>query len=240
MISKTELKEYAKIRNQTLGQAEKDLFQNVLLFLLYQEHGKELVFKGGTALAKCYGVNRFSEDLDFTATRDIHPEKLITNGLKRYNVAFEYTPERILIQGPLYTGIRESLCSIRIQISRREPVHLDPKTVMIRTFTPFLPNFDVIVMDPHEIFAEKIRALCTREQARDLFDLRMIREFVPPKELVNKKLAYYKKKFSSEAVQQAIKRKQPIWEKELQYLVAPIPDFDETRQLVLAAIESIK
>jgi predicted nucleotidyltransferase component of viral defense system len=37
-----------------------------LLFIIYQNFGSEIVFKGGTALSKCYGLNRFSEDLDFS------------------------------------------------------------------------------------------------------------------------------------------------------------------------------
>ena len=66
MISKDELKEYAKVKDFNLGQAEKNYFQHLILFGLYKEFGKELVFKGGSALTLCYGYNRFSEDLDFT------------------------------------------------------------------------------------------------------------------------------------------------------------------------------
>lgn len=52
-----------------MGQAEKDYFQEIILFILYREFGRELVFKGGTALTKCYGFDRFSEDLDFLRKR---------------------------------------------------------------------------------------------------------------------------------------------------------------------------
>ncbi len=66
MISRKELQEYAQIKKLNLGQAEKEYFQNIVLFILYEQFGKELVFKGGTALSKAYGLERFSEDLDFT------------------------------------------------------------------------------------------------------------------------------------------------------------------------------
>ena len=67
MITKTELESYAKLRNLiNRGYAEKDYFQNILLFIIFGSYGKEFVFKGGTALSKCLGLPRFSEDLDFT------------------------------------------------------------------------------------------------------------------------------------------------------------------------------
>lgn len=45
---------------------EKDYWVTFVLYNLYKsELGKEIVFKGGTALSKCYGIiDRFSEDID--------------------------------------------------------------------------------------------------------------------------------------------------------------------------------
>ena len=88
MITKEELKEYSKIRELNLGQAEKDYFQTIILFILYQDFGKELIFKGGTALSKCFGLDRFSEDLDFTISQDIDIKK-IEDGLNRFRIEFE-------------------------------------------------------------------------------------------------------------------------------------------------------
>ena len=39
MIGKEELREYARLRGLNLGQAEKDYFQNIILFILYQLYG---------------------------------------------------------------------------------------------------------------------------------------------------------------------------------------------------------
>jgi len=44
---------------------EKDYFQDKLLYYIFKLTNN-LVFKGGTALYKLYGMPRFSEDLDFT------------------------------------------------------------------------------------------------------------------------------------------------------------------------------
>src|SRR5574343_173248 len=68
MITKLELQKYANLKSLNLGQAEKDYYQNIVLFCVYRIYANEIVFKGGTALSKCYGLDRFSEDLDFTST----------------------------------------------------------------------------------------------------------------------------------------------------------------------------
>lgn len=51
---------------------EKDYWVTYVLFNIYKnEIGKETVFKGGTALSKCFGViQRFSEDIDLVIMRN--------------------------------------------------------------------------------------------------------------------------------------------------------------------------
>jgi hypothetical protein len=68
-----------------LGNAEKDYFQDLLLLAVSRE-SPGLVFKGGTALFKLHGLDRFSEDLDFTG-RLTRPEVL---RLARYVGDFGY------------------------------------------------------------------------------------------------------------------------------------------------------
>lgn len=50
---------------------EKDYWVTYALFRIFQDEiGKEVVFKGGTALAKCYDlIERFSEDIDLVVLR---------------------------------------------------------------------------------------------------------------------------------------------------------------------------
>lgn len=50
---------------------EKDYWVTYTLFAIYNnEIGKDVVFKGGTALSKCYKlIDRFSEDIDFVVLR---------------------------------------------------------------------------------------------------------------------------------------------------------------------------
>lgn len=246
MITKEELKEYAKIRRLNLGQAEKDYFQAVALFIIYQNYGKELVFKGGTALSKCFGLNRFSEDLDFTAKEKPDIAK-IENGFKRFKIDFEKEPEEypdglktvFRIKGPLYAGIRQSLCRFTIDISLREKVLLKPEIKTIGRFLEEIPSFEVFVMQQKEILAEKIRALMTRNKARDIYDLWFLLnkgiEF--DRELANEKMKYYKEKFDLGLFYKRLKMKKPIWEPELRPLVPRVPDFKAVLAFIIDKIK---
>ena len=65
MLNREEIERAAKERGEHAKIIEKDYLLEMVLFLI-KEHGKDLIFKGGTALYKLYSLNRFSEDLDFT------------------------------------------------------------------------------------------------------------------------------------------------------------------------------
>ena len=67
MISIDELKKVKEQRRTTLYYEEKEYLQYIFLHAIskYPEH---FIFKGGTCLRICYGLNRASEDLDFSTT----------------------------------------------------------------------------------------------------------------------------------------------------------------------------
>ncbi len=228
MINKDELREYAKTRGLNLGQAEKDYFQNILLFILYQYYGKSLIFKGGTALSKCYGSPRFSEDLDLFRIK-------FEMETREYEVGMKII---LRIKGPLYTGITHSLCRLVIDISFRENVLPPPIVKTIGRFMEEVPEFDVFVMQEKEILAEKVRAVLTRAKARDIYDLWfLLRKGVDfDLNLVNKKLEYYGMKWSMEKFTEAITLRSEIWETELKPLLGTVPDFSEVRKLILEKI----
>ncbi len=245
MISKDELKEYAKIRGLNLGQAERDYFQNILLFILYQHYGRSLIFKGGTALSKCYGSSRFSEDLDFTCLETFNTN-IIRKGLERFRVEFEIKTKEyevgmkiiLYIKGPLYTGIRYTLCRIVIDVSLRENVILSPVIKTIGRFMEEIPEFDVFVMQEKEILAEKIRAILTRSKARDIYDLWfLLRRGVEfDLEVIKKKLEYYDMRWDRRKFIEAVRIKSEIWNTELKPLIRLIPKLSEVKKLIYEKI----
>ena len=250
IISRKELEEYAKVRGiKNIGHAEKEYFQNIVLFIIYQKFGSEIVFKGGTALSKCYGLNRFSEDLDFTCKKELD-SKSIEEGLRRFRLDFEIEEEKadknksfsIRIRGPLYNGNRYSMCKIVLDCSFREEVVDKPIIKNIGRFLEEIPSFDVYVMSKEEIYSEKIRAIMTRNKARDVYDLYYLIEtgVKIKRQLVSKKLEYYKKKFDEKEFMEAVKNKKEIWESELSGLMENIPDFDVVVRRIREGIKIIE
>lgn len=209
MLTRRNLESYKEITGFNLGQIEKDYLQHIFLLNFYRKIKDELVFKGDTALQKTYGLSRFSEDLDFTLKSDIDIEsvlKTVMINLRIFGCEASKNKKKeetsgatylIKIKGPLFDGTEQSHTYIRLEISKREKVELP---VNINTITPIyedLPPYTIPVMALSEIMAEKIRAIFTRNNARDIYDLWFLiqKKNKVPVTLINKKLKYYKKNF---------------------------------------------
>lgn len=76
---------------------EKDYWVTFALFTLYNhEIGESVIFKGGTALSKCYKIiERFSEDIDLVVLRkDNDSNNQLSNRIKKVgDVVSEFLPE---------------------------------------------------------------------------------------------------------------------------------------------------
>lgn len=249
MITKEELKNYINLRRlKNLGQAEKDYFQNIILFIIYQSYGNELVFKGGTALNKCYGLDRFSEDLDFTCQNKIDIKNL-EDGMKRFKLEFENETKEysnglkitLRIKGPLYIGMRHSLCKFIIDLSFRENVMLKPEIRTIGRFLEEIPSFDVFVMQEKEILAEKARAIVSRNKARDVYDFWFLLKKGVNLDvaLVKEKFRYYKQEWDEKQFIKKVGEKKKVWKTELQPLVPSVPNFNEVKSYIAEKISKI-
>lgn len=236
MIDLTELRRIARIKGITnLGYAEKDYFQEIVLLALSRE-STDLVFKGGTALSKCYGLDRFSEDLDFSGVFNKKLLKKIIDYLNAFGAptemktknVFDTTLVTLRINGILYRGSANTTCKLRIDINRRSTIVLQPEKIRIFSRYPDIPSFVVQTMQEKEILTEKVRALLTRNRARDLYDLWfLIKKGIPIElELIKNKLTYYKLEFDIEVFLQSLKKRKDVWEKELKPFVSSLPEFE--------------
>lgn len=197
MISKAELSKKSKEWNIRFDIVEKDFCIGWLLKGIAEEprFKKHLIFKGGTALRKCYFQDhRFSEDLDFTALNELAREKLdsiFSNVCKRTSdesgcefqlLSFERSREipgeeayeaRISFRGP--TQPQNVKPVIKIDLTFYEQVVLPPlsKTVI----HPYSDAFQtkVLVYSLEEILAEKLRAILQQRKRvprpRDFYDV---------------------------------------------------------------------
>ena len=248
MINRKNLESMRSVLGYNLGQLESDYLQHILLLLLSRRTGSWLVFKGGTALQKAYGLNRFSDDLDFTAKKgdleDIaHKIKidLISFGLENeFKInRTENVSEVIVysIKGPLYDGTPRSMAVQRLEVSLREKVILKEEIHEVVPVYTDLQPYLLTIMNPEEILSEKIRAIMTRNKARDVYDTWfLIKKKIPVNpELINKKLEYYGMVFDLDAFTASLMDKNGIWEKELKPLISFIPDFEKTVKEILEA-----
>ncbi len=186
MIRKEDLNTYTRQLNFNRGQVERDFFQHQVLKNLYEITTTEFVFKGGTALQKCYGLERFSEDLDFTyqGTKN-NISEIIDQVNQKLSLLYESTyqvPKQrkkignskkfiFKIKGPSFTGNELTYVSLRLDISLRENVLAEPVFKIISPIYPMIPSYSVILMSEEELLAEKIRAILSRNNARDVYDL---------------------------------------------------------------------
>lgn len=75
-MEREELQLYKGKTGYNLRQLELDYYQHFVLSKIY-EGFNTIYFKGGTCLQKCYGIKRFSEDLDFNFF-DLQPGKIVS------------------------------------------------------------------------------------------------------------------------------------------------------------------
>lgn len=247
MITKQELSRCARNLGFNLGQAEKNYLHMLTLYAISRLFPQALVFKGGTSLMVCHNLDRFSEDLDFTATTSKDVEfflEKISEFLKNQNIQTKITLEQttpiskqysIRYTGPLHTGTNQTTSKIEIDISFREKIYVKP--LISRISHPYndIPSFYLNSMDLTEILAEKIRAILTRDKARDLYDCEYLlsKKIRHNSQLIQNKLQYYGKTFSLNELEKAIERKRNIWNPELKNLVHIIPDFDAVKKTIL-------
>ena len=223
----------------------------IALLLLSKEFGNKLVFKGGTCLYKVYKLDRFSEDLDFTAKPgfkgkdffarlpylfsllDIKSTVKIESFHNNINVYLR-------IAGHFYNGSKELLATLIMNVSCRE------KTLLPIQRFPYIPlysevrPFDILAMDEREILAEKVRAIYQRNKARDVYDtwyLLCRKKVSFDSQLVARKLSGSGIKFIRHTFLDKVEEKRKSWEMDLRGLVAgELLSFTEAKKVIAAAI----
>lgn len=248
MLLRNELQRYCTITGFNLGQVETDYLQHLFLLFLSKKSSTNLIFKGGTALQKAYGLHRFSIDLDFTQkSTDELRDAIESIGKEISNFGYPTKVEKIKtmsqtfvlkINGPLHGQSPMSQAKLRIEISQRESVLQEPLFKEINPIYSEIPPYTLLVMTEEEILAEKIRAIMSRNKPRDVFDLHFLLEKRVKFNLgvVNKKLEYYQERFDRKLFLIKVKEKRAIWEKELQEFCSFVPDFEKVYAVITQKI----
>jgi predicted nucleotidyltransferase component of viral defense system len=251
MISKEELEKYKKMKGLDLGQTEKDYLLELTLMVISRETKNELVFKGGTCLYKFHNLNRFSEDLDFSAVREIDKDALfdkIINGLKDFGIKskiktitepYNSILTKFNLEGPLYDGRPITKASIRVDINTKSEVLMPQKNETMYSSYREITPFQVLCMDVVEIAAEKIRTIMSRNKARDIYDLWFLlkKGIEIDRELLDKKLEYYNLVFDKKQFEEKLDEKKAEWKEDLaRFVFGPLPEFKQVRADIIMRV----
>jgi hypothetical protein len=222
---------------------------------------KILLFKGGTAIKKCYIADyRFSEDLDFTFTKEV-PFEMIQEGLgevfrkieQQSGIKFHFrrldrhTHQNshtffLAYEGPL-PAITPKEIKVDITIRERVVFSMREKPVLAgyAQYEDIPQNSKVLVYSLEEIAAEKVVALSdrARNEPRDLYDLWYLTSnpYVDIEKIldaISEKLTFRGR--SLETVKEEFLRKEvrlkKLWSERLSVQVATLPEFDQVYRAV--------
>ena len=242
MIDRRELLARSRARNLPLQVIEKDYVLGWALFGISQ--ATDLVFKGGTALAKVYFAEtwRLSEDLDFVtvagsleAVGDMVETALERasgdSGLELTIVSRHANPGYLQLKvrytGPLGRNW------LKVDVTPEAPLAAVQAFPLSQIYSDY-PEFLVRTESLEEIMAEKLRALVERKKVRDYYDVwRMTQldlDHTEARLLFHRKLAV--KRIASTGVDAIFPSDleatlSDYWERELGRLVRPVPDMRE-------------
>nr|WP_281362363.1 nucleotidyl transferase AbiEii/AbiGii toxin family protein [Pararobbsia alpina] len=224
-----------------------------------------LAFKGGTALRRCWFENyRFSEDLDFTLTRTITFEKILT-GLNEIftaieaacglQIAFDREDRHghmnshtlyLRYQGPL-PGANDVKVDITIDEILCYPLkeRSVPRTYEEFDDLPESPTVKVYAIE--EIVVEKLLALSdrSRNEPRDLYDLWYLfgsadLHIAEMRTELDAKLAFHRRIVvgMEQAIAGKEERPRRLWANRLAHQMNNLPPFDDVFRKVLRVVRA--
>jgi len=246
MITREQLRKIHSA-NLPLHVIEQDYIQALFLHIIYK-HSESLVFKGGTYLKHAYGLDRFSEDLDFTLRQPMPSldkkfqqmaDELSVFGV---NATIDYIEEktisfnaRLVYNGPLYTGLERSQGHIHLELAKRNDIMHDPEWTRLFFPYPELRVISVLGLRKEEVLAEKLRALTMRKKPRDLYDVWfLLNQQVP----IDPVLFQKKMEIVHEPSVVSITVGEKEWHRDLATLLEHPPSFEQVKTDVITLLKS--
>src|SRR3989338_5972484 len=240
IISTDELDEVKNRRKTNLYYEEKEYLQFIFLNAL-SKFADKFVFKGGTCLRICYNLERASEDLDFsTSLALIEVKDSIHKCLKDFsllNINYKIYSEKeyqgnlrieARFEGPLFKGDPHSSNTLKIDFNKGKVSNKVAK-VIPQIFSD-VPPFTLVALDEKEILTEKIRALITRAQARDLYDVWIL---LSKGVELDKKLLAAKLKEENGNLKNIKMPSKQTYERYLKELVSFLPGYEQVKEEVM-------
>ena len=134
---------------------------------------EKVVFTGGTMLRLCYGLNRYSVDLDFWIVKEIDMEKLFKE-LRKYLSGF-YTIKDSM--NKFYTIVIE-LKKTGYSRSLKIEIRKEKRKIKTEQAIAYSKNSNIQVLlktaGLEEMMKSKIDAFLSRKEIRDIFDMEFL------------------------------------------------------------------
>ena len=134
--------------------------QDYIVDIIYEKIDPRAELYGGTAIWRCYGGNRFSEDIDIYMKRE-STEKLISS-LPKYGMRITWRDKEIPTNIRISDGVTELLLESKDGSAEsiiRQYMRVDGSSLTIS------------VLGPTELLVRKIEAYEGRGLIRDLYDI---------------------------------------------------------------------
>jgi predicted nucleotidyltransferase component of viral defense system len=178
------------------------LAQDILIIKMYEKF-PNAVIHGGTAIWRCYGNNRFSEDVDvYLQPRDKNRKKLEDFFDNLRSLGFLIKKFK-LTNNTLFSKLSYENVEIRFEAAFK-----DIKSI-VKSFELTDGTFmNVLTLSAEDLILEKILAYKKRKKIRDIYDINFLLKFVSNRKKIEKDLKEFLKTFEK-----------PVDEKELSALI---------------------
>lgn len=154
----------------------REFYEILILHEMAQEKwGRQLIFKGGTALRLAYKSPRFSDDLDFSLITTVEPRWIFEFAdtiAQKYAMSIRDQYEKretILVEFAIVEAVLPQPFGIKIEISKRSAASMTHELKLLRT--PVSP-LEVLtnVQTLASILVDKKALIEIRDEPRDMFD----------------------------------------------------------------------
>jgi len=171
---------YQKLRKKS----HKDiaLAQDILIIELYKKF-PDAVIHGGTAIWRCYGSNRFSEDVDIYLPKKYKNKETLEDFFEQLKASGLQLIKFKLTNDTLFSKLNYGEVEIRL-----EAVFKEVESVLKAFELTDGNSINVLTLSAENFILEKILAYKKRKMVRDLYDIYFLLSFVSDKEKINKKL----------------------------------------------------
>ncbi|MFH1439259.1 MAG: nucleotidyl transferase AbiEii/AbiGii toxin family protein [Candidatus Woesearchaeota archaeon] len=242
MISKEEINRIALKNGINSYQQEKEYLLKLFLYFYYKKY-QDAVFKGGTSLRFLFGLERFSEDLDFNVKNSEKFREQIKEilkdilkiGIQAYFLKEEMFDDsyncEIGFNGPLYKGTTQTRNKFRIDAGYRTGIFRKPEWKIMKSEYPETEDKVLILtMNIDEVLAEKACAMLNRKKGRDLYDVWFILKarVKLDKKLLEKKLKIEKIKLD---INKIVNKKE--YERDMLKLVSRLIPYEQVKKEVI-------